>query len=251
MINKLRRCRYGKMLFNSNDTGIGRALDLEGEWYQSELDLMGQFIREGDVVIDVGANIGSHTVYFAQKVGRQGVVIAFEPQLYTFELLCSNIALNDLFNVIPERAAIGAAAGSTKVKLLDPFSRQNFGGLSIGGNEGIDVGVVPLDSLGLSRCRLIKIDVEGMECDVIMGARDLLTRCRPFLYAENNRVEKSQNLIDLIKGLGYDVYEHMAPGWNPANFRGTDQNLVHGTYRESSLFCAPLSMNLELPLRRM
>lgn len=251
MINKLMQCRYGKMLFNSNDTGVGRALDLEGEWYQSELDLIGQFIHSGDIVVDVGANIGAHTVFFAQKVEMSGAVVAFEPQLFCFELLCSNITLNDLFNVVPMFAAVGAKAGSVKVLMLDPFSRQNFGGLSIGSEQGMEVTMLPLDALTLNRCCLIKIDVEGMEQDVIEGGRNFIARFCPLIYAENNQPEKAQGLIDLIKGLGYYVYEHMAAGWNPCNFRGTTHNLIHGAYRESNIFCVPCDINLSLNLRRL
>jgi FkbM family methyltransferase len=251
MINVLRQCRHGRMLFNSNDTGVGRALDLEGEWYQSELDFMEPFIAEGDIVIDVGANIGTHTVFFARKVGMSGVVISFEPQLYCFELLCSNIALNDLFNVVPQYAAVGSCTGQVRVKILDPFMSQNFGGLHIGGEEGMEVRMLPLDALGLTRCRLIKIDVEGMEEKVIDGARDLITRCTPLLYTENNSTEKAQSLIESIKRLNYTVYEHMAPGWNPANFRGVNKNLIHGTYRESNIFCVPPGMAIHPDLRQL
>jgi hypothetical protein len=135
--------------------------------------------------------------------------------------------------------------------ILDPFKRQNFGGLGVGGEQGMEVNMLPLDALGLNQCRLIKIDVEGMEKEVIAGACDLINRCRPLIYAENNHLEKAQGLIDIIKGLGYSVYEHMAAGWNPGNFRGTTHNLIHGTYHESNILCVPSTADISLDLRKL
>lgn len=240
MVNILSQCRYGKMLFNANDTIIGRSLDLEGEWYQSELDMLGRLIKPGDIVIDVGANIGCHTVFFAQTVGKEGLVIALEPQMYVYHLLCANIALNDLFNVIPEWKAAGAETGTIKSIMLDPHKSQNFGGHNIISPDGMNIDQIPLDAIGLTRCKLIKIDVEGMELQVIQGARKLITDCRPVIYAEKQMLEKDQiQFADMLKDLDYDVYEHHAPGWNPNNFRGTDQNLIHGDYVQINMICVP------------
>lgn len=240
MVNKLRQCRYGKMLFNSNDTVVGRSLDLEGEWYQSEMDLLGRLINPGDIVIDVGANIGCHTVFFAQIVGEKGVVFAFEPQIYTYHLLCANIALNDLFNVIPEWKAVGAEKGIIECDMLDPHKEQNFGEHRITSSQGMDLELVPLDVIGLEKCKLIKIDVEGMEIQVIKGARNLIKKCRPIIYAEKLLLEKDQRVFsDILTNLDYDIFEHQARGWNPNNFRGTSENLLHGDYIQNNLICVP------------
>ena len=85
-------------MFNRNDRFIGRSLEHYGEWCESELDLLLRFCGESDVVLDVGANIGSHTCAFAKAVGANGTVFALEPQRLAFQLLCGNIALNVLTN---------------------------------------------------------------------------------------------------------------------------------------------------------
>ena len=93
------------MIFNVHDQHIGRSLDLYGEWAESELELLGLFIKPGDLVVDVGANIGTHTVFFAQRAGATGQVYALEPQRIVFQSLCANLALNGLLNVRAFHAA--------------------------------------------------------------------------------------------------------------------------------------------------
>src|ERR1041385_6647627 len=75
--NRVKDCRYGKMIYNANDMYIGRALELYGEYCQGEADLFAQIVRPGDIVIDAGANIGGHTVFFARAVAPGGYVFAF------------------------------------------------------------------------------------------------------------------------------------------------------------------------------
>ena len=71
-MNQLKRCRYGDMVFQTNDTYVGRSFDLYGEFSEGEVVLFRQLIRPGQVVVDVGSNIGAHTVPLAQLTGRQG-----------------------------------------------------------------------------------------------------------------------------------------------------------------------------------
>ena len=87
------------MLYNEHDIYIGRSLDLYGEFSEGECDVFRQLIQPGWTVLELGANIGSHTVFLAKRVGPSGRVIAFEPQRIVFQTLCANIALNNLLNV--------------------------------------------------------------------------------------------------------------------------------------------------------
>ena len=82
------------MLYNPRDMYIGRSLDLYGEFSEGEVEVFAQILREGDLALDLGANIGCHTVFMAKKVGDKGVVIAVEPQRLIFQLLSANVALN-------------------------------------------------------------------------------------------------------------------------------------------------------------
>ena len=224
--NRQRACRYGQMLYNAHDVYIGRSLDLYGEFSEGEVDLFRQMARPGHVVIEVGANLGAHTVFFARHVGSTGRVIAFEPQRVVFQTLCANVAINSFTNVECYQQAVGEAPGTLLVPSLDYTQDNNFGGLALGGfTQGEPVLVVTLDRLQLPRLNVLKIDVEGMERCVVAGAIETLDRCRPILYVENDRAERASELIRLLDSLDYNLYWHMPPLFNPHNFAGNKVNV--------------------------
>src|SRR5207253_506901 len=112
-------------------------------------------------------------------------------------------------NVDARCAAVGEAVGALLVPVLDFAQEFNFGGVSLGmHHSGEPVPLVTLDSLNLPRCDLIKIDVEGMETAVVEGAAQTLARFQPVLYVENDRKEKSDELIRAIDRLGYTMHWH-------------------------------------------
>src|SRR5436305_1964678 len=78
---------------------------------------------------------GAHTIWFAQAVAPNGVVLAFEPQRLVYQTLCANIAVNSLKNVVCHQVAVGDEEGELTVPVLDPMSPGNFGGLEIQGHE--------------------------------------------------------------------------------------------------------------------
>jgi FkbM family methyltransferase len=227
-INRLKDCRYGKMLYNVHDVYIGRSLDLYGEFSEGEIDVFRSIVKLGDVVVEVGANIGTHTLFFARQVGPRGRVLAFEPQRVVFQTLCANMALNSVTNTYCINYAVGAQQGSIVVPQLDYTQDNNFGGLALGAwQQGDQVPLTTLDNilLGLPRCNLIKIDVEGMEQSVLEGAQRSLDRFKPVLYVENDRQEKSADLVRLLDQLGYLMYWHRPPLFNPNNFFNNPQNV--------------------------
>jgi len=228
--NQLAQVADGYCLYNVNDAYIGASIARYGESAALETRLLAELCHPGDVAMDVGANIGVHTMALARRVGPTGLVIAFEAQRLVFQALCANVAINSLGNVECHWAAVGAARGVLKVPELAFDRPNNFGGVSLAGAaEGRPVALVALDDfLAIPRLRLVKIDVEGMEADVIEGAAKLIARLRPILYVENDRVENSPRLIRLIASLGYDMYWHVAPLFNPANFYGVSANAFPG-----------------------
>src|SRR5947199_9441604 len=122
--NHLKDCRHGRMLYNVNDAYVGRSLDLYGEYCEGEIELFKQLVRPGDVVIEVGANIGAHTVWLARATSPGGAVIAFEPQRLAFQTLCANLALNDIVNALAYQQACGRKPGYIFVPVLDPTTLQ-------------------------------------------------------------------------------------------------------------------------------
>ena len=235
--NKLQECKHGQMLYNVNDQYIGRSLDLYGEFSEGEIDLFRQLGKPGQVIVEVGANIGAHTVFLAQQVGMTGRVLAFEPQRLVFQTLCANLALNNIANVLAFQQAVGATPGEIVVPLLDWRREQNFGELALGQyQEGERVPVTTIDSFNLPRCDFIKVDVEGMEIEVLKGATQTIARTRAFLYVENDRRDKAPALVRFIDSLGYDMFWHAPPLFNPDNYRKNTEN-VFGQIVSLNMFC--------------
>jgi FkbM family methyltransferase len=171
----------------------------------------------GVVALDAGANIGVHTVEWARNMYGWGRVIAFEAQEYVFYALAGNIALNNCWNASARWSALGEREGFIDVPEPDYLRPGSFGSLEIrqrsttehigqdisyDAEDCIRTPMVTIDSLGLDRLDFLKIDVEGMEIDVLRGARATLERCKPAVLAE---VVKSdgQELRAFLAGLGY------------------------------------------------
>lgn len=240
-LTNLRPCRHGLMLYPRHDMYVGRSLELYGEYSEGEVALFSRFLRPGDVVVEAGANIGAHTVFLSRRVGPSGRVIALEPQRFIHQILCANVALNERINVHAFHAAGGETGGMIHIPVLDFTKTQNVGGVSAGGETGEPVIVMPIDDLRLSRCRLLKADVEGMEIPVLKGAARTIQRHRPVLYVENDRKEHSSALIALILSMGYRLWWHLPSLYNPANFDGRTEN-VFGPIISVNLFCVPREM---------
>jgi FkbM family methyltransferase len=224
--NQLAAGRDGYLLYNRNDQYIGRSIEQYGEFSALEMKLFAQVCTPGSVVIEVGANIGAHTVGLARLVGPQGRVLAFEPQRLPFQMLCANVALNSLDNVDCFWAALSSQDGFINVPDLNPRKEYNFGGVTLlGSQNGPRVACLTLDEyVTLPKVDLVKIDVEGMETDVLGGGEGLLKRFKPLLYVENDRLEKSEALIRLIASFDYRMYWHLPPLFNPDNFFANQEN---------------------------
>jgi FkbM family methyltransferase len=236
----IKKCRHGTMMYNVNDAFIGRSLDLYGEWCDDEVFVLGQVLSAGDVVVDVGANIGTHTVFFAKKVTETGIVIAFEPQRLVYQTLCGNVALNGLTNVTCLLAAAGGARGQLTFPTVDPRQTFNFGavrGSSTGTGEVVDV--VAIDELGLPRCTLIKVDVEGMEAKVIEGAKQTIARCRPALFLENDTVERSREVLTAVESIGYKAFWQIAGYYNPRNYFQNKNDVFARFQPQANVLCVP------------
>lgn len=233
--------RHGyRYLYNRHDTYIGASLEAYGEFSGAEADLLESLLAAGDFVVDVGANIGVLSLGMAKKIGPRGHLFAFEAQRIVFQMLCANVALNSLGNVDCHWMALGAERGTLLVPELDFSRRANFGSLSIAGQkEGRAVPCGTLDGMSeLPRVSLIKIDVEGMELDVIHGGRALIAKHRPILYVENDRRDKSPQLIGVIGSLGYEMYWHKPRMFRKENYRNNIVDIFEGTVSQNML-CLP------------
>jgi FkbM family methyltransferase len=234
---RIRYTRHGLVAFNANDYFMGRSLESYGEYSPGESELFAKVVPAGATALDIGANIGLHTLSLARAVGPRGAVIAIEPQRSMFQLLCANLALNGLDNVRAMEVAMGRKAATAFIPRVDYNKVGNYGGIALR-EEGDPVEVITLDSLKLAECHFIKIDVEGQEEGVIAGAAKTIARLQPVLYVENDREKSSSTLIAAIKKLGYRLFWHLPPLFAPNNYYGNAEN-IFPTVVSINMLCLP------------
>ena len=151
--------------------------------------------RPNPVILDVGANIGCFTTLLA-RVLPNSTIHAFEPQRHVFQILSGNIAINNLYNVHTVNCAVSNYNGTLDIEEPDPTKPCDFGTYSLvhqntytpSGKKRV-CDVVTLDKYvekhGIERVDFIKIDVEGMDIDVLEGARKIIEAHKPILFVEH------------------------------------------------------------------
>lgn len=138
-------------------------------------------ITRNAVILDIGANIGNHTVFFG-KVCRAKRIYCFEPVAETYETLCKNIELNGLENVVvANNVALGSVSGKAKIKFFD--SKQ-IGSTQVEETSDGDLSMARLDDYTFDRIDFIKIDVERYEFNLLKGARETLVKHSPIIFIE-------------------------------------------------------------------
>ena len=150
--------------------GQGRAFEPE------ILAALQRWVRRGDTVVDIGANIGYFTAHLARLVGADGCVHAFEPDPANFALLVENMRANKLAWVQLHQAAVGAQPGKATLHISEYNGGMHrlYDSVCCTG-PGLDVAVQTVDQLLVgSRIDLIKIDIEGYEPAALMGAQACL-----------------------------------------------------------------------------
>lgn len=207
------------MLYNPRDQYVGQSFHRFGQFSMAELAVLAGPTQPDHTVVDIGANIGAFTIPLARRARS---VVAIEAQRLAHQMLCANVALNGLTNVLAIHAAAGRVTGQRiDVPQLDPMQPANFGALEVQGHTGErgteSVEMMRLDDLELAACHLIKIDVEGMEKEAILGAQSTIMRHWPALYVENDREDKSAGLIEVLHDLGYACFWHMPPLFDAKN----------------------------------
>lgn len=220
--HRVRDTWHGMMLYNINDTFIGKCLDEYGEWCVGELKETIKYCN--GTVLDIGANIGTHALEYARHAKH---VFAFEPQPILFNMLCANIALNCLENIWTSRTAAGNYTGIVSMPRIDYTETGNFGGWHVG--DGADTCYIRMvDEFEFKNVSLIKVDVEGMEQEVLEGALSTIKRYKPILYIENDRPEKQDVLCAFVESLGYKWKWHCVPLFRENNYRQSKENLFEG-----------------------
>ena len=207
------------------ETGLVRGLWLhlnlareEKYWlgyHESEVqELLRKLIVPGTVAYDVGAHIGFFSMAMARLMGPEGQIFAFEPDPESAERIGEHVLRNNLQRGI---RVLREAVWSYSCRMGIPFKRGNIkrdhGGISADGysppladGECISVPSITLDSLvqeGYPIPDIVKIDVEGGECEVLKGGRELFSQAKTKLICEMHSREAVNWIIDWLKQKGY------------------------------------------------
>jgi FkbM family methyltransferase len=236
--------RYGSMRIPSADAVLGPSLRLYGEWAQDEIKGLSRLLKDGDIVIDAGANIGTHTLAFAAAIAPSGRVYSFEPQTDIYELLKSNCDTNArASNITTYCHPLSSISGKAyRVPIYDDASIHNFGATQLteivsDSNSELTTSIASksIDELQLEACRLIKLDVEGMELEVLNGAVHLIGKCNPLIFFEANTISEAWQIIQqFISSGGYSARVVISDAFSHNNYNKNDLN-IFSDYQETSI----------------
>jgi FkbM family methyltransferase len=214
---------HGKRVWISGLEGDHIASTIANSKMFYEWQLLGalsDYLQPGDYVVDVGANIGNHTLYFAAICEAE--VLAFEPLALAAEVLQLNVEQNFLDDRVEiRRKALGQFTARAKLSRFDP---ENVGASAFALSPEGEYRVSALDLERIERkVSLIKVDAEGMDVAVLRGAADLIARDRPILVCEAATAAEQTSLEQFASEIGYSFVAQfnatptyiMAPARNP------------------------------------
>lgn len=181
-----------------------------GTWEPNVIRAVTETVKPGMTIIDIGAHIGYYSLLFAKCVGPSGRVFAFEPLPDNFALLQKNVGLNNLLNVYALNQAVFSR--TQEITIAAPDDQPNPGSGSMhneAGHKHYRVEAISMDDfcekLAL-RPDILKMDVEGTEYDVLIGAKETINRYRPNLFIELHHFDgnlTANRVPDLLAGWGY------------------------------------------------
>jgi len=200
------------------DPSDGMRLSLNKIHEELETNFVKSVLKPGDYVLDVGANIGYYTLLFAKIVGNTGKVFGFEPEPLNFNILKKNISINNYHNVVLEKTACSNKNEKTKLFLSDERAQTHriFRSDLVSENF-IEVDVISLDDYFKNqtikkKISFVKIDVEGVEYDVLMGMKSIIEENKrlnmilefyPYNIKESGSDPKA--LLNFLQDNGFEI----------------------------------------------
>lgn len=245
--------RHGSMIINRNDYhmidknrgyGVGYQIMTQSCYDPNDIEILlallslrRHYFGNGVVAIDCGANIGVHTIEWADAMTGWGHVFAIEAQEYIFYALAGNIVLNNCLNATAKHAALGATNGQITIPEPDYLIPASFGSFELKKKPGTEnigqeinydsptktIDQITLNSLEFERIDLIKIDVEGMEEDVLSGAEEAIKNTKPIMFVEVIKSNQA-HLNNFFHNHNYILF-HL--GMNTLAIHNDDPTLKH------------------------
>lgn len=208
--------KYGYMSYFKNDMAFADTIN-SGNIYEEEfvMEFLQDIVRSSKTILDIGSHAGSHTVLY-KYINPDCEIYCFEPQSEMFNLLNHNISKNSFKNIKTFNNGVANISIKTSMSssVLDGDNvgkdieygtnkRFNLGGLQIG-NGGEEIETITIDSLNLKSCDYMKIDVEGFEPLVLIGAEQTIKKFNPVILFESNHKTISKEMAEKF-GLSYPV----------------------------------------------
>jgi FkbM family methyltransferase len=245
-VRTITRLRDGSLFAVDTKSFLEWRLFVYGDYEFDVQGVLRRYLRPDDNAVDVGANIGVHTVAMAKAVGRNGRVLAVEPFGVASEKLRGNLQLNGFANVVVESVAAGSRSGEAsffppRADALDE-GQGSMLALDYLEAEPERVEVATLDALiersRVSPVRLVKIDVEGAETEVLAGMQRTIECDRPYLLLEYSPEHQA------AAGVDWDGFLHrICDGYRYSLYRVARRNRLERLGpRSPSSTCVVLAM---------
>lgn len=229
--------------------GIDFAIYLGNIFERSTRRALSELVAPSATVLDIGANVGAHTLHLAQSVGPRGEVLAFEPTEFAYTKLVRNLELNPQLNArvsahncflaAKDKADVPAAIYSSwplnsiaaqKEDGTDFHAKHLGRAMSAKTAQARSIDSILADRAN-PRVQLVKLDVDGFECEILRGAETLLRESRPIFvmelapYVLDERGASLAELLDMFRPYGYQFYNEKTKQLLPSN--ATEfQNLI-------------------------
>lgn len=203
---------YRVDLTKTIDFGIFR-----GGWEPTTIKFLKEILTPGATVIEVGANIGAHSLLIASTIGKNGTLWAIEPTLFANKKLKENISLNTQINNINiiETLISNNCSDLVDISINSDWSLNGAQSPEVFANKPVITIDVLVSTNSINALNLLKVDVDGFDLKVLQGARDTLKNLKPIIYCElceyalNANGDSIDGIFDLLEGLGYKCFSEV------------------------------------------
>ena len=198
------------MLVNPNDQYISRNVLYSGEWEPHIRSMLKIIIKDGMVTMDIGANIGTHTLLMSILAGDKGRVYAFEPCKLNHDVLVYNCVINKCSNVMVYKYGCGDKTKTMYIEQRWSQSKKedNYGCIFLqsdqSSNNDESIKVIKIDDMNLDKLDFVKIDAENMEDKVLQGMKETIKRCKPSIIVEIH-TDDVKHVMPILESMDYNV----------------------------------------------